>query len=356
MKLYHWFIPNKKNRFHPVALRSTGLIIFLIIFIGLQFAYNLTAANKFQVLGYATNVSINDLLNISNQDRIDNGLAALNLNPKLNSAALAKANDMFTDNYWAHVAPDGATPWSFIYASGYDYSSAGENLAKDFNTSSGVVSGWMNSPTHRANVLSSSYKEVGYAVVNGTLLGSETTLVVAMYGLENEPVIAQAAPAPAPTPTPTNNNSTSATNTVATSTPVTSAPITGNTTTISQETISENTTADNDQTSTNDNENSTNDVDKPIASTSKPNDIGSVAGAAIAVPIEKYNSLNWGQKASIVLIFTLILLFIMKHTLIWREHKRGLRHIWLRSHPIGQAAILMTVLIITLASGVGVIL
>ena len=142
---------------------------------------------------YTTAISAFVLSSISNQERINAGLAPLSLNSNLSAAANAKAIDMIADNYWAHYAPDGASPWTFISASGYDYSSAGENLAKDFTTSGGVIAGWMSSPTHRANLLKSNYVDVGYAVVNGLLLGSETTIVVAMYGAPIEPT-----PTPAP--------------------------------------------------------------------------------------------------------------------------------------------------------------
>jgi len=302
MKIYHWFIPNKKNKFHPLALRATGLIIFLAIFLAIPIIYNLTTARQFRVLGYATNVTISDLYSLSNQERVNNGLTPLNSNKALDGAALAKAKDMMTDGYWAHIAPDGTTPWFFITNAGYSYSIAGENLAKGFNTSSGVVDGWMASPTHRDNVLNSSYKDVGYAVVNGRLSGSETTLVVAMYGLQNETsVVAVAGTVP---PTPTNQDQ---------------------------------------------------GVQAAITKTSDNNG-GVVEGIASSLPVKTYNSFNWGQKASILLVSTLILLFAMKHTLIWREQKRGLRHIWLRAHPIGQLAILTTVLIVTLISSTGVIL
>jgi hypothetical protein len=89
---------------------------------------------------------------------------------------------MFSKDYWAHYAPDGSTtPWEFILGSGYVYKFAGENLAKDFNTSVAVVEAWMASPSHRANLVSGNYVNIGIAVVNGVLLGEETTLVVQMF-------------------------------------------------------------------------------------------------------------------------------------------------------------------------------
>lgn len=137
---------------------------------------------------YALDVTTEDLHNLANQEREKAGLVSLNLNANLSEAAKAKAEHMMANNYWDHYAPDGTTPWSFIVASGYEYKVAGENLAKGFSYSSDVVNGWMNSPTHKANVLHGSYTDVGYAVLNGTILGEETTLVVAMYGVPKSDV------------------------------------------------------------------------------------------------------------------------------------------------------------------------
>jgi hypothetical protein len=101
----------------------------------------------------------------------------------LEQAALKKAQDMFAKNYWAHYAPDGSTtPWKFILAAGYVYKYAGENLAKDFDTSTSVMSAWMASAGHRANIVSKNYKDIGMVAVSGTLSGEETTLVVQMLG------------------------------------------------------------------------------------------------------------------------------------------------------------------------------
>jgi hypothetical protein len=135
------------------------------------------------VLGDATSaMTVADLLKYTNMQRVANGLAPLNLNPELTHAAQLKAKDMFAKDYWAHVSPDGTTPWVWIKDSGYDYLYAGENLARGFNSSSDVVTAWMNSPEHRANMLSSNYTDIGFAIQSGTLTGTDTTLVVQEFG------------------------------------------------------------------------------------------------------------------------------------------------------------------------------
>lgn len=134
------------------------------------------------VLGYASDIKISDLLVDSNKKRVAAGLSELRLNEKLTDAADKKASHMFEKNYWAHISPDGTEPWDFILGENYDYIYAGENLAKNFTHSDEVVEAWMGSPSHRDNLLSPNYDEVGFAVRDGILDGYETTLVVQMFG------------------------------------------------------------------------------------------------------------------------------------------------------------------------------
>lgn len=136
------------------------------------------------------------LVALTNQQRAAAGLSPLTVNSQLMSSAYAKAQDMIARNYWAHFAPDGTSPWAFISGSGYQYVGAGENLAMDFATDEDVMAGWMNSPTHRANILNPNYIDVGIAVVEGQLEGHDTFVVVAHYGTPAH----AAAPTPAPAP------------------------------------------------------------------------------------------------------------------------------------------------------------
>jgi hypothetical protein len=111
---------------------------------------------------------------------------------------------MIARNYWSHTTPDGQEPWVFIDNSGYDYSKAGENLAYGFATSSDAVGGWMNSPSHRANMLDTAFSDVGFGFANGSNYNGdgEQTVVVAMYGSPHTlPATTQPA-TPTPTPAP----------------------------------------------------------------------------------------------------------------------------------------------------------
>lgn len=135
-------------------------------------------------LAYATEMSAANLLTSTNTQRANNGSEALRLNQQLSAAAQAKANDMVARNYWAHNTPDGQEPWIFIKDAGYQYLKAGENLAYGFNTSNDAVVGWMNSTTHRENMLDSAFSEVGFGFANGNNFNKAgpETVVVAMYG------------------------------------------------------------------------------------------------------------------------------------------------------------------------------
>ncbi len=180
----HLFTPHHSNNFRARVLHNSSLFIFSILFILLAFGFSYVKTTHPSVLGISYSITKNDLLDDTNKARLENGESELKLNEKLNTAAQQKADYMFLHNFWAHFAPDGTTPWSFIKNSGYDYVYAGENLAKGFTSSSDIVKAWMNSPSHRENMLSSKYKDVGFAVVEGNLLGEDTILVVQIFGAE----------------------------------------------------------------------------------------------------------------------------------------------------------------------------
>lgn len=185
---YCLIFPHPKNNHRAHVLHPKALLFFIAFFIfsSLLFSSNPVAS---RVRAYA-DISTQELLNFTNQKRTENGLQALSNNSQLAEAASKKADDMFAKNYWAHNSPDGTTPWVFIKQSGYSYVYAGENLARGFSSASDVVNAWMASPTHRANILSSNFKDVGFAVKSGVLNGEQTFLVVQEFGSKNYAVAA----------------------------------------------------------------------------------------------------------------------------------------------------------------------
>lgn len=181
--LRHLFLPHHSNRHKAKLLHHSTLLILTVLF----FAATLIVSGLSQhtgksVLGIASNVTAQDLLTLTNLKRQENGLPPLVMNAELTQAAAGKAEDMFTKNYWAHVSPDGTTPWVFIKNAGYNYLYAGENLARGYTTSADVVNAWMASPEHRQNMLSPNYHDIGFAIQEGNLTGDETILVVEELG------------------------------------------------------------------------------------------------------------------------------------------------------------------------------
>lgn len=180
--LINLFLPRQTNNHKAHAIKTHFLLGLSVLFVLLQATMNFTLANNPDVLGYSANISPEKIVELTNSERSKLGLGALTINSLLNEAARQKAGDMFAFNYWAHVSPSGRTPWSFFSDAGYKYQYAGENLARDFKDPGSVVVAWMNSPSHRENIVNSKYKEIGVAVVDGKLQGSETTLVVQLFG------------------------------------------------------------------------------------------------------------------------------------------------------------------------------
>src|SRR3989344_6873494 len=167
--LHHLFIPRESNNYKAKLLHQTTLLLFIVFFIVGGLLLNITKTNYPTVLGISTDITSEQLITLLNQKRQENGLSTLSFSPELATAARNKANDMLSKNYWAHNSPDGVTPWVFLKEAGYNYVYAGENLARGFNNSLDVTNAWMASPTHRANVLSPNYSDVGFAVVIGNL-------------------------------------------------------------------------------------------------------------------------------------------------------------------------------------------
>lgn len=199
MHLKHFFLPHPDTHKKAHLLSVKALVFYIAFFIILQFSFKLLSYVKPGVLGITSNVTKEEIVHLVNLERQTRGLDPLFEDSKLSIAAEAKGRNMFEENYWAHYSPSGKDPWSFILNAGYKFTYAGENLAKNFYTSSEAVSAWMNSPTHRDNILSNKYRNIGVAVVEGVLNGQTTTVIVQEFGSPVE-AIAQKLPNPPTAP------------------------------------------------------------------------------------------------------------------------------------------------------------
>ncbi len=114
------------------------------------------------------------VLTLTNAERAKNGCdVALKANTALTKAAQDHAEDMLKNNYFDHNSQDGTSPFDRMTAAGYKWSGAAENIAAGQPTPQAVVTSWMNSPGHRANILNCGLKDlgVGYAAGSGATYG-----------------------------------------------------------------------------------------------------------------------------------------------------------------------------------------
>jgi len=153
-------------------------LVFAVAAVSIFLAASFSKADT----SWAADITVDTIFSFANQDRSGQGLPALKNNTKLNQAAQNKAQDMISNNYFAHTSPQGTTPWRWIDKEKYDYNYAGENLAMDFTAAEKMNDAWMASPTHRANILNPKYKDIGIGIAQGNIDGHGTTVVVQMFG------------------------------------------------------------------------------------------------------------------------------------------------------------------------------
>lgn len=214
-------VPTTHNGFVPHVLREGHILGMLGIGIAL-FAF-VQVARLTDYFGLAADVYPAVIVSLTNRDREQHSLSLLSTSPTLEAAAKLKAEDMASKGYFAHTSPEGRTPWYWFAQAGYQFIYAGENLAVNYSESDAVQSAWLNSPTHRANIMNTNFTEMGVATATGIYNGRETTFVVEMFGM---PATAKpatttdtaAAPAQAPASVPT------ATTTVTSPSPTTIVP------------------------------------------------------------------------------------------------------------------------------------
>ncbi len=187
------FVPHPRNNYQPHVLHHRTLTVLSVLLLtakvfsisALQFAEQAAPV-------FASEITQSSVLELTNASRSQEGLPSLQYNEMLQRAAQAKADDMAARKYFSHTTPDGKTPWTFFEAAGYAYQSAGENLAVHFADVEPLQDAWMNSPGHRANIMSPKYTEMGVGIARGVYEGYESIFVVEMFGLPATQEVAQA--------------------------------------------------------------------------------------------------------------------------------------------------------------------
>lgn len=107
-----------------------------------------------------------EVIRLVNEIRVENGLKALTYDWELARVARCKSQDMKDNGYFAHNSPVYGTPFQMIRDFGISFRSAGENIARGYGSPQAVVSAWMNSSGHRANILNAAYTHIGVGYVS----------------------------------------------------------------------------------------------------------------------------------------------------------------------------------------------
>ena len=123
-----------------------------------------------KIYNITVNSNANDfesqVVSLVNAERAKVGLSALKVNTDAAKLAAMKAQDMHDNNYFDHISPTYGSPGDMLHTYGVSYMSAGENIAKGQQSPEEVVTAWMNSEGHRANILSDKFTEIGVGYVS----------------------------------------------------------------------------------------------------------------------------------------------------------------------------------------------
>ena len=173
----NFFIPCEENNYKPRSLDGRSFFVLVVVIVAIKL---LGIASYFEYLGadIYNQIAQADIYTLTNQVRQDNGLSPLKVNSVLELSAQLKANDMVQSNYFGHESPSGVSPWYWFNKAKYGYTTAGENLAMNFVSSKEVINAWLNSETHKKNLLYVDFSEIGVAIANGKINNQKTILVV----------------------------------------------------------------------------------------------------------------------------------------------------------------------------------
>ena len=209
MNVIHWlkrhFIPHEHNGYRPHSLRTRS-VIFVLSLICIIEASFLLQSFYVQKTGFFASILQNVLISETNSSREARDMTFLNESALLDAAAKMKAEDMASKSYFAHFSPEGIDPWYWMKKVGYEYSYAGENLAINFSDSEDVIKAWLNSPTHRENMLNRHFTEIGIGIAKGTYENKETIFIVQMFGKPVQPQVSVVPVSVVPTSPPSIEN------------------------------------------------------------------------------------------------------------------------------------------------------
>jgi len=188
--LKDFFVPHAGNNYQPKALHPKRLLFHaggalaakLVVLIFVSF-YPLTA----WMTPDTSAAESAKIVALTNSLRVKLNLSPLSTNSKLNQAAAAKVDDMFINQYFAHVSPQNFDLEHFLKLASYtNYITVGENLAMGYDNAAEVMKAWENSPTHYSNLVDPNFKEIGVALAGGTYKEQDTVFAAQYFGLQSD--------------------------------------------------------------------------------------------------------------------------------------------------------------------------
>lgn len=165
--MVYWF----KNKKYFLFSKILVLLIFV-------FQFNLVKAED----ANKNEITKESVINLVNLERSKQGISQLKENEILNKVAQSKLNNMIEEDYFAHASPKGVDSWEWFAQESYRFEYAGENLAMNFSNSKDQHESWMESPTHRKNILDERFTDVGVAVKEKYIDGEKFFVTVQVFG------------------------------------------------------------------------------------------------------------------------------------------------------------------------------
>ncbi|HIA91822.1 TPA: CAP domain-containing protein [Candidatus Saccharibacteria bacterium] len=166
-KAHTYFIASRRNDYRPNALRNPILLVLYCVVAALLVITSVVRQEVRSSSQPSVSSIENRLVGSINVTRGSLDMQPLSLNTQLSKAAVAKQLHMAEQDYWSHTSPDGTEPWDFVRSYNVTYAKAAETLARGFTEPEAVVTGWLNSPSHREALLEPSYSQIGLSITEG---------------------------------------------------------------------------------------------------------------------------------------------------------------------------------------------
>lgn len=180
--IHDLFVPHSGNGYKPHLFQIEIILAILFLSITVTGCAILRPQLLLGGVHDPAAVIVAMLADSTNKTRVQNSVQPLTIDVRLMNAAQMKADDMAKRGYFSHATPDGKLPWDFFRFADYDYQYAGENLAVNFFDSAVVANAWMNSPTHRANIVNPNFTNIGFGISQGNYEGKPSVFVVEFFG------------------------------------------------------------------------------------------------------------------------------------------------------------------------------